>query len=116
MARIAHALDPKNRTMPVELDATNRDGALAPGMYPSVQWPVRRSRPALFVPRSSVATTSERTFVIRDQGGRAQWVDIRKGTADGDLIEVMGNLQAGDKVVKRGTDELREGTAISAAR
>jgi hypothetical protein len=30
-------------------------------------------------------------------------VDIRKGVADGDLIEVMGSLQAGDRVVKRAT-------------
>ncbi len=45
VARIAHALDPKTRTMPVELDVTNRDGSLAPGMYPTVKWPVRRDHP-----------------------------------------------------------------------
>ena len=112
VARIAHALDPKTRTMPVELDVFNRDGALAPGMYPTVSWPVRRSNPALFVPRTSVVTTTERTFVIRNQNGRAEWVDVKKGAADGDLIEVIGNLHAGDMVVRRATDELREGAAI----
>jgi len=35
-----------------------------------------------------------------------------KGTSDGDLIEVSGNLQAGDMVVRRATDEIREGTPI----
>jgi hypothetical protein len=39
-------------------------------------------------------------------------VDVKKGTADGDLIEVSGALRAGDKVVRRGTDELREGTPL----
>jgi RND family efflux transporter MFP subunit len=112
VARIAHVLDPKTRTMPVELDVFNRDGSLAPGMYPTVSWPVRRSNPALFVPRTSVVTTTERTFVIRNQNGRAEWVDVKKGAADGDLIEVIGNLHAGDMVVRRGTDELREGAAI----
>ena len=116
IARSARALDPKSRTMPVELDVANRDGALAPGMYPAIQWPVRRSRPALFVPKTSVASNTERTFVIRDQGGRAQWVDVKKGAADGDLIEVTGNLRAGDKVVKRATDELRDGAALAVAR
>ena len=103
---------PKNRTMPVELDVTNRDGALAPGMYPTVKWPVRRDHPGLFVPKTSVVTTTERTFVIRDRNGRAEWVDVKKGAADGDLIEVSGALAAGDKVVRRGTDELREGTPV----
>jgi len=112
VARIAHALDPKTRTMPVELDVANRDGSLAPGMYPSVKWPVRREHPALFVPKTSVVTTTERTFVIRDRSGRAEWVDVKKGAAEGDLIEVSGALAAGDKVVRRGTDELREGMPI----
>ena len=112
VARMAHALDPKTRTMPVELDVANRDGTLAPGMYPSVKWPVRREHPALFVPKTSVVTTTERTFVVRARGGRAEWVDVKKGAADGDLIEVSGALAAGDRVVRRGTDELRDGMPI----
>ncbi|HYL74120.1 MAG TPA: efflux RND transporter periplasmic adaptor subunit [Bryobacteraceae bacterium] len=114
VARPAHALDTKTRTMPVELDVMNPDGSLSPGMYPAVKWPVRRSRPALFVPKTAVVTTTERTFVIRDKNGHAEWVDVRKGAADGDLIEVIGNLQPGDQVVRRANDELREGNPIQA--
>jgi hypothetical protein len=98
--------------MPVELDVSNTDGSLAPGMYATVKWPVRRSQPALWVLRTSVVTTSERTFVIRNRSGHAEWVDVKKGAADGELIEVMGNLRAGDMVVKHGTDEIREGAAL----
>ena len=114
VARIAHALDQKTRSMPVELDVLNRDGTLAPGMYPAVKWPVRSSQMALFVPKLSVVTTTERTFVIRDRSGRAEWVDVRTGYADGDLIQVMGNLQAGDKVLRRASDETRDGTPLEA--
>ena len=112
VARIAHALDQKSRTMPVELDVFNRDGSLAPGMYPHVKWPVRRVRPALFVPRTSVVSTTERTFVIRDRNGRAEWIDVKKGAVDGDMVEVNGSLHAGEKVVRRGTDEIREGSPL----
>jgi membrane fusion protein, multidrug efflux system len=112
VARSAHALDAKTRTLPVELDVTNGDGALAPGMYPSVKWPVRRSRPALYVPRTAVVTTTERTFVVRAKNGRAEWVNVVKGAVEGDLIEVSGALQAGDMVVKRASDEMREGAAL----
>ncbi|MGO9261147.1 MAG: efflux RND transporter periplasmic adaptor subunit [Bryobacteraceae bacterium] len=114
VARISHALDPKTRTEPVELDVLNRDNTLAPGMYPSVKWPVHRAGAALFVPRTSVVTTTERTFVVRDRNGRAEWVDVKKGAADGDSVEVMGNLHAGDMVVRRATDEIREGAALKA--
>jgi RND family efflux transporter MFP subunit len=112
VARLSHSLDKSTRTMAVELDVLNRDDSLAPGMYPTVKWPIRRSRPALFVPRTSVVTTTERTFVVRSLNGRAEWVDVRKGAADGELIEVLGDLKAGDLVVRRATDEIREGTSL----
>ena len=112
VARIAHTLDEKTRNMPVELDVVNRDGSLAPGMYPTVKWLVRRNRPAILVPRTAVVVTSERTFVVRDHGGRAEWVNVARGAADGDLVEVTGNLKPGDKVVKHATDEVREGVGL----
>ena len=112
IARVSHTLDQKTRTMAVELDVVNKDGSLSPGMFPTLKWPVRRSKPSLFVPKTSVVTTTERTFVIRERSGKAEWVDVKRGASDGDLVEVMGNLQAGDLVVKRATDETRDGTPL----
>lgn len=116
IARIAEALDQKTRTMAVELDVMNHDGTLAPGMYPSVKWPVRSQSAELWVPKTSVVTTTERTFVIRNQDGRAEWVDVKKGVTEGDLVEVIGNLKPGDVVVKRANDEIREGASLEVAR
>jgi hypothetical protein len=99
----------------VELDVINRDSSLAPGLYPTVKWPVRRSRPVLFVPRTSVVTTTERTFVIRNQSGHAEWVDVKKGVAEGDLVEVIGNLKPGDMIVRRATDETKDGIPLQTA-
>jgi membrane fusion protein (multidrug efflux system) len=113
VARIAHSLDQKTRTMAVELDVVNRDSSLSPGMYPSVKWPVRRSRPSLMVPKTSVVSTTERTFVIRNRDGRAEWVNVTKGASDGDLIEISGDVKPGDMVVRRTNDEIREGTPLS---
>jgi membrane fusion protein, multidrug efflux system len=113
VARIPKTLDSKTRSMVVELDVVNRDQLLAPGMYPTVRWPVRNSEQGLYVPRSSVVTTTERTFVIRDNNGRAEWVNVQKGAVDGDMIRIIGPLKAGDRVVKRATDEIREGTVLT---
>lgn len=113
IARVARVLDPKTRTMPVELDVVNSGSRLAPGMYPEVQWPMRRARASLMVPPSAIATTTERTFVIRVNAGKAEWVDVSRGAAQGDLVEVLGPLAAGDTVVKRPTDEIRQGSTVS---
>ena len=80
---------------------------------PKVNWPVRRAQPELLVPKTAVVTTNERVFVIRDRDGRAEWVDVRRGPVDGDLVQVDGNLAAGDRVVRRATDEIREGTSLT---
>src|SRR5262249_27589764 len=58
---LAHDLDAKTRTMAVELDVKNPDLRLGAGMYPEVQWPVKRPQPSLLVPPTSIVTTTERT-------------------------------------------------------
>jgi RND family efflux transporter MFP subunit len=112
VARIAQAVDVSTRTMAVELDVANSDGRLAPGTFCQVRWPVRRAGPSLFVPSASVATTTDRTFVIRVRNGKTEWVDVKTGLTSGPLVEVFGDLRAGDEVAGRGTDELRPGTDV----
>src|SRR5205807_956360 len=111
---MAHDLDEKTRTMAAELDVKNPDLRLGAGMYPEVQWPVRRPQPSLLIPPMSIVTTTERTFVIRVRNGLAEWVNVSRGARVGELIEVFGALKEGDTIVRRGTDEIREGAKISA--
>lgn len=112
VARLAHSLDPHTRTMPVELDVPNPGLRLAPGMYAQTQWPVQNPRASILVPVTSIVTTNERQFVIRVNSGVAEWVTVTRGSTIDDLVEVLGALRAGDRVVRRGTDELREGTRV----
>lgn len=113
VARIASVVDVRTRTMAIELDVDNGDGRLAPGAFCQVRWPFRRSAPSLFVPSGSVATTTDRTFVIRVRDGKTEWIDVRTGMTAGALVEVFGMLSAGDTIAARGTDELRAGTAVA---
>ena len=112
VARVAGSLDARTRTMPVELDVDNADGGLAPGMFPDVTWPVTSQPGAVLVPATAVVATTERTFVIRVRSGKAEWVTVRKVAARGDSTEVTGGLAAGDTVLKRGTDEIRDGSPV----
>jgi RND family efflux transporter MFP subunit len=123
VARNSRAVDPKTRTMPVELEVTNASGKLTPGTYCQVQWPVRRSSPSHFVPPSAVSSNQERTFVIRVASsgpiaGKAEWVDVKTGatitTPAGPLVEVLGAINDGDMVVLRATDAIRPGAPVTA--
>jgi len=99
--------------MLVELDVNNARLTLAAGMFAEVEWPVSRAQTSLFVPTSAVVRTSERQFVVRVREGLAEWVDVRRGELNGNIIEVFGNLREGDTVVQRANDEIRAGTRIT---
>jgi membrane fusion protein (multidrug efflux system) len=112
VARIAQSVDVATRTMPVELDVDNAEGHLAPGTFCQVRWPVHRTTPSLLVPSGSIATTTGRTFVIRVRDGRTEWVDVKTGLPSGSLVEVYGDLEVGDAIAARGTDEVRAGAQV----
>jgi RND family efflux transporter MFP subunit len=114
IARISHAVEAKTRTMPVELDVWNRTGRLTPGTFSEVMWPVRRPGSSLLVPNSAIGSNLERTFVIRVRNNQAEWVDVKAGASSGSNTEVFGDLQPGDEVVVRGTDEIAPGTRVKA--
>ena len=114
VARAAQSVDVSTRTMAVELEVTNTDGRLAPGTFCQVRWPIRRAAPSLFVPSGSVTSTTDRTFVVRIRDGKAEWVNVKTGLTSGPLVEVFGDLRAGDEVAERGTDEIRPGTEVQA--
>ncbi|MCU1309093.1 MAG: putative Co/Zn/Cd efflux system rane fusion protein [Candidatus Angelobacter sp.] len=114
IARISDAVAQETRTMPVELDVDNRNHLLTPGTYAQVQWPVHRSGKSLVVLKTAIASDLEHSFVIRVKNNKAEWVYVQAGLTKDDLVEVFGDLHAGDLVVVRGTDELRPDTRVAA--
>ena len=112
VSRPAYAVSPETRTMPVEADIENVSNQLAPGMYATVSWLLQRKSDSLFVPPGAIKSTTERIFVIRVRDGRAEWVDVRRGETQGNMVEVFGSLQSGDLIVARATDEIRPGTTV----
>jgi membrane fusion protein, multidrug efflux system len=112
VARIPGSLDPKTRSMSVEMDVNNPNGHLGPGMCPEVQWPVHSARVSFVVPSTSLVMTTERMFVIRIANNRARYVTVSRGAVESGQVEVFGKLAAGDTIVKRATDEIRDGAQV----
>ena len=112
VSRVSGTVDPKTRTMAIELDVAS-GGKLTPGMYSDVAWPISRREPSLFVPSGAIVQTTARTYVIRVRGGKAQLVNVSRGVTGTDLTEVFGSLAPGDTVLKRGADDVAEGDAVT---
>jgi membrane fusion protein, multidrug efflux system len=112
IARISHEVDVGSRTMPVELDVRNADGKLSPGSFTSVEWPVRRAAPTMFVPVTAVTNDQQRSFVERVRNGKSDWVDVTTGLSVNGNIEVFGDLNAGDEVIRNATDAIHSGQQV----
>jgi len=112
IARISHDVELNTRTMPVEVDVHSTDGRLSPGSFSSVQWPVHRAAPTMFVPVSAVTNDQQRTFVERVRDGKAEWVDVVTGLGVSGNIEVFGDLKPGDEVIRNATDAIRPGQQV----
>jgi hypothetical protein len=92
--------------MPVELNYSNPDYSILPGMFCKVAWPTRRRESSLFVPVSAVVSSPLNTFVCRIRKDEVEWVPVKQGQLMGDSVEVFGNLEAGDIVARQGSEEL----------
>ena len=96
-------VDPATRTGRVRIVVPNPDGALHPGALVDVV--LRRELPPrLQVPASAVLYTGPRRIVFLDRGeGRLDPRDVVTGHRQGDNVEIVSGLEAGDVVASAGT-------------
>jgi RND family efflux transporter MFP subunit len=111
ITRIAPALDEASRTLLVEAEIANPDGALRPGYFAHVIVSLGQDR-ALFVPATAVLRYAgvARVFVVGD--GVVHSREVTTGTLIGDRIEIAKGLSDGEKVVTSDVDRLADGLAV----
>ena len=111
--RSAGSLDSKMRAERIEMDIINKDKKLLPGMIAEVTIPTAARDSGLVVPRSAMINSTERIFVIKVSGGKAQWVDVKPGREADGKIEVYGPVQVGDTLITTASEERRNGSAVT---
>jgi membrane fusion protein (multidrug efflux system) len=112
VVRLAGSLDEKLRSERLEMDVYNTDNKLLPNMYADVNIPLPERDSAFILPKTAVVTSTEKVFVIRVANNRAQWVDVQKGLQSGDVMEVYGKINPGDKIIKSASEEIRDGSPV----
>jgi RND family efflux transporter MFP subunit len=114
VARTSNALDPTSRTMLVELQVPNADGALLPGMYAQVQLSSARTNAPLMVPGEALIVRADGTQVaVVRSDSTVHLQKIRVGRDYGDRLEVLDGLTQGDKIIANPGDNAREGVKVN---
>ncbi|MFJ8580412.1 efflux RND transporter periplasmic adaptor subunit [Micromonospora sp. NPDC093277] len=83
-----------------------------PGMNAVVHLRVREAADAVAVPASAVFSADGRdtVWVLRD--GKADRVPVTVGVQGQDLVQIVSGVQAGDRIVVRGTDRVQDGQEL----
>jgi RND family efflux transporter MFP subunit len=83
------------------------------GQTVRVTIPTAELREVLAVPRDALVLRGSGTAVyVVAEDGSARRASVSTGIGQGDWIEVAGPVQAGDRVVVRGNERLRDGQAV----
>lgn len=112
--RIVHALDPRSRTLGVEMEIANREILLKPGMYGRVELVIDRHPGAVLVPNEAIWTEGDVVSVFVVQNGVVGRRPIATGVGDGTLVEVVRGLAGDESVIVEGKELVREGQKVRA--
>ncbi|MGC2617596.1 MAG: efflux RND transporter periplasmic adaptor subunit, partial [Acidobacteriaceae bacterium] len=113
VAEIVPAADPASRSFLVKLDLPITRNLRA-GMYATANFPAG-TKPAILAPRSAVTLRGSLACAyVLDAGGIAQLRYITLGGRDGDNVEVLSGLAAGETMVNNPGDRDLAGKRIEA--
>lgn len=100
------------RTFPVRIEIPNPKETMKAGMLGRATLAVGNPHKAILIPKDALVLSGagKSVYVINDQ--TAHLVQVKTGPAHGSLIEVKGNLKAGQRVAVRGNERLRPGQRV----
>lgn len=112
LSRKSGSISPETRSELWEYEYENRTGELKPGMYAMARLSLNRQNSSFVVPYPAVVTSLEKKFVVRVKNNQVEWVDVRQGISLDNGAEIFGNLNEGDTLLVRASDEIKPGTTL----
>jgi RND family efflux transporter MFP subunit len=113
VARTSQSIDLHARTLRTEVDLSNEDRALLPGMYVQVMF---RLKPTAFVqvPASALlfrATGPQVALITSD--GTVKFQDVTIARDNGNVVELASGLSAGDEIALNISSQIAEGDHVT---
>jgi RND family efflux transporter MFP subunit len=99
LVRLSPAVDESTRTLMVEAEIPNQDGALRPGAFATADIVVDPKQSAVLVPASAIVTFAGVTKIITVKDGLAVERRVQVGRRAGDRVEVVAGIEGGEPVV-----------------
>ena len=113
VARSSDVIDPSSRTMRVEVDVDNKDGALRPGAYVQVHLALDTAHPALELPVSALLFRPNGvTVAVVGDHDKVALKTVTIGRDFGTYVEIASGLSGTDRVIDNPGDAITAGEAV----
>jgi RND family efflux transporter MFP subunit len=99
VARVSPAIDQSDRTLKVEAEVPNQDGALRAGSFVGAEIVTAADRPVVLVPQSAIVAFAGIEKVLTVEAGKTIEVRVRTGRKTADRVEIVEGLSGGELVV-----------------
>lgn len=115
LVNVGSVLDPGSRTAPVVYAVPNERGIFRIGMTAEVRALTHPTAPGPVIPEPAVVDDNGRPIAYVQTGGESfERRELKLGVMQGDRIQVLSGLKAGERVVNRGGYEIRLSTLSNA--
>ncbi|MGD8188624.1 efflux RND transporter periplasmic adaptor subunit [Brevibacillus ginsengisoli] len=101
-----------SKEYPVKLSLPGDRSQWKSGMYAEVTLPTNDQSAAITVPAETIVKRGDQRLVMVTDGKKAIARPVVTGATDGTTIQIVNGLQAGDKIIVVGQDELKDGDPI----
>ena len=114
ITRFSYALDESTKTMVTEIEISNPDLALRPGMWAAVEIELQKKENALLIPAEALVIEKNKNsvFVVRDK--KALKVALTTGFDDGVNVEILKGCGPNDAVIVAGKQSVTDGQKVQA--
>jgi len=112
ISRFTDHVDENTRTMTTEIEVTNQDLKLVPGMYATVVLKVEKRPQVLTVPIEAVVGDKSPVVYVVNQDDQIEERPVKLGLETPDKYEVLSGLHEGELVVIGGGSKLQAGQKV----
>ncbi len=110
--RISPLLDPQTRNGLVEIEISNRGGALKGEMFARAELDLGSQRETALLPRDALVYRGEQPGVYLIESDKAKFQPVATGLTQDDKVEVVNGLKVGDVIITRGSNLLKDGDRV----
>lgn len=117
---VGRYINPGNRTFSIEVDLPKQTSQIKPNLTAQIQINDYTSEQALLVPQSVIsenAAGQQYVYTTFYDQEREQSTALKRivvtGKTEGDFVEILEGIQAGDTVISEGARSVKDGQAIS---